>query len=275
MAWGILLDADVNEEQDEVSITFSDPEVAETVRKIFSGVFGKAPEISRVRVAGMQRYTVKQPSRTAATMVSSWNNGQHETGVKQDCMNCSVLFLRGALIGCAVINDPQKEAHLEFRLKHPSRAALLYPFLDEFGYPPKISNRKTGSGLYYKRSGIIEELLLHCGAQQAGFTWINDKIKNEIRNTENRVTNCETRNIQKSVQASHRHISAIHCLMQDPAVWSALSEELRVTAQLRLDNENASLQELMRLHNPPISKSGLNHRLAKLLEMAKTIDPNV
>ena len=129
--------------------------------------------------------------------------------------------------------------------------------------------------MYYKRSGIIEELLMHCGAQQAGFAWINDKIKNEIRNTENRVTNCETRNIQKSVQASHRHVTAIHCLMHNPSTWASLSEELRVTARLRLENENATLQELMRLHNPPISKSGLNHRLEKLLELARTVDPNI
>lgn len=275
LAWGILLDAEANGEVDEVSVAFSDEEVAETVRKIFSGVFGKAPEISAVKTAGKQRFVVKQHSRTAAAMVASWDDGRHEIGVKQDCLNCTTMFLRGALISCAAINDPQKEAHLEFRLKHPTRAALLYPLLDELGYQPKISNRKTASGLYYKRSGIIEELLMHCGAQQAGFAWINDKIKNEIRNTENRVTNCETRNIQKSVQASHRHVTAIRCLMDEPSAWASLSEELRMTAKIRLENENASLQELMRLHNPPISKSGLNHRLAKLLELARAIDPNI
>ena len=271
LAWGILLDADHEEGSDEISISFSDISVAEAVRKIFAGVFGKSPDVFEKNAAGNKRYVVNQSSRTAANMVASWDAGENDPGVKADCVNCSTMFLRGALIGCATVNDPQKEAHLEFRFKHATRAALLYPFLEELGYPPKIFNRKTGSGLYYKRSGIIEDLLLQCGAQQAGFAWINDKIKNEIRNTENRVTNCEARNIQKAVSASHRHIVAIRRLMSVPSVWESLPEELRYTAQIRLANENASLQELLRLHDSPISKSGLNHRLNKILDMAQSI----
>ena len=272
LAWGILLDAEHTVGSEEVSVSFADPDVAEAVAKILAGAFGKNPDIQEIKAAGKKRYAVIQTSRAAAAMIASWDNGEHDVGIKDSCISCSTVFLRGALIGCATINDPQKETHLEFRLKHASRAPVLYPFLDALGYPPKISNRKTGSGLYFKRSGIIEDLLLQCGAQQAGFAWINDKIKNEIRNTENRVTNCEAKNIQKVVNASHRHVTAIRNLMSVPSVWEGLPEELRYTAKIRLDNEGASLQELLRLHNPPISKSGLNHRLAKLLDMAQAME---
>lgn len=270
MACGILLDADHIEGTDEVNVSLPDPAVAEAVAKLFAGVFGKHPEIIEKNIIGNKRYVVKQNSRTAAAMLDRWDMGEHDLGISPTCFTCSAMFLRGAIIGCATINDPQKETHMEFHFKHTERAAILYPFLDELGYPPKIANRKTGCGLYFKRSGIIEDILMHCGAQQAGFAWINDKIKNEIRNTENRVTNCEAKNIHKVVTASHRHVTAIRYLMARPALWESLPEELRMTARLRMENENASLQELLRLHNPPISKSGLNHRLEKLLKLAQS-----
>ncbi len=270
LAWGILLNADHSEGADEVMVSLPDGAVAEATAKLFAGVFGKHPEIIEKNIIGNKRYVVKQSSRAAAAMLDRWDMGEHDSGISPTCATCPTMFLRGAIIGCASINDPQKETHLEFHFKHTARAAILYSFLDELGNPPKIANRKTGCGLYYKRSAMIEDLLLHCGAQQAGFAWINDKIKNEIRNTENRVTNCDAKNIHKVVTASQRHISAIRYLMSDPALWETLPEELRMTARLRLENENASLQELLLFHNPPISKSGLNHRLEKLLKLAQS-----
>lgn len=270
LAWGLLLDADHLAGRDEVAVSLSDVEVAESTRKLFAGVFGKSPEVTEKTVIGRKRYVLTQTSRTAAAMLDAWDAGETEVHTLMNCAECATLFLRGALIGCAVLNDPQKESHLEFHFKHTTRAALLYPILDELGATPKLANRQNGCGLYFKRSGTIEDILLQCGAQQAGFAIINDKIKNEIRNTENRVTNCEAQNIRKAVTASHKHIIAIRYLKSNPPLWEALPEELRMTAQLRLDNESASLQDLIRLHNPSISKSGLNHRLEKLLKLAQT-----
>lgn len=268
LAWGILLDAEHIPNTDEISVTFSDIHIAESVRKLFSGVFGRSPDIQETSVIGRKRYILVQKSRTASTMLDLWDSETHDHSWLA-CENCATVFIRGALIGCAMINDPLKEAHLEFHFKHPARASVLYPFLSDLGIPPKVVNRKSGCGLYYKRSGMIEDLLLQCGAQQAGFSFINEKIEKEIRNTENRVTNCEAKNIQKTVTASHKQITAIHRLMESPSLWESLPEELRVTARLRLEHESASLQELLRLHNPPISKSGLNHRLSKLMTIAQ------
>lgn len=270
LAWGLLLDAEHIPETDDVTVILPNEEVAESVRKLFSGVFGKSPTVTEQVHIGRKRYLLTQASRSAAHMLDLWDTEKPDPNALFSCENCMTVFLRGALIGCAVINDPLKEAHMEFRFKHPSRASLLYPILSDLGTVPKLVNRKTGCGLYYKRSGIIEDILLQCGAQQAGFQFINEKIEKEIRNTENRVTNCEAKNIQKTVSASHRHITAIRFLMSEPALWEALPEELRMTARLRLENENASLQELLRLHNPPISKSGLNHRLEKLINLAQS-----
>lgn len=273
LAWGILLDADHIPETEDVAVVLPDEEIAEAVRKLFSGVFGKAPTISEKTVVGRKRYTVTQTSRTAASMLDHWDSGIIEpTWV--ECAQCSAIFIRGALIGCGMINDPLKETHLEFRFHHPERAAILYPFLADLGTSPKPVNRKSGYGLYYKKAGVIEDLLLQCGAQQAGFSFINEKIEKEIRNTENRVTNCEAKNIQKTVTASIRQVTAIRQIMAIPAMWERLPEELRVTARLRIEHESASLQELQHLHNPPISKSGLNHRLSKLISIANEIAPH-
>ena len=270
LAWGILLDAEYSPDSDQITFYLPDADIAENTRKLFSGVFGKSPVVTEQTVVGRKRYTLTQSSKTASGTLKQWDADPREAAQGLFlCPNCQMAFLRGALIGCAVINDPAKEAHLEFRLKHPSRASVLYPVLAECEEPPKLTNRQSSCGLYYKKGAIIEDILLQCGAQQAGFSFINDKIEKEIRNTENRVTNCEARNIQKTVSASHRQITAIRHLKSKPALWDSLPEELRITAELRMEHENASLQELIRLHNPPISKSGLNHRLSKLMQLAR------
>ena len=272
---GIMLDAEQIPGTEDITVVLPDPDIADAVRKLFSGVWGKAPQITEKTVIGRKRYVLTQTSRSAIQILNAWDEGDAELPTAE-CENCAASFLRGALIGCAIINDPLKEAHLEFHFKHPTRASILYSHLSELGVPPKLVNRKSGCGLYYKKSGVIEDLLLQCGAQQAGFSFINEKIEKEIRNTENRVTNCEAKNIQKTVTASHKQIAAIRRIMAVPALWESLPEELRITAKLRMEYESASLQELLRLHNPPISKSGLNHRLAKLISIAQdeTDNPN-
>lgn len=268
LVWGILLDAEHIPGTEDLTVVFPDPDVAEAVRKLFSGVLGKSPQISEKTVIGRKRYVLTQTSRTAVAMLNSWDEGG-SVPLSEGCEGCITAFLRGALIGCAMINDPLKEAHLEFHFKHPTRASVLYTTLSELDMPPKLVNRKSGCGLYYKKSGVIEDILLQCGAQQAGFSFINEKIEKEIRNTENRVTNCEAKNIHKTVTASQKQIAAIRRIMSVPSLWESLPEELRVTANLRMEYESASLQELLRLHNPPISKSGLNHRLAKLIAIVQ------
>ena len=110
----------------------------------------------------------------------------------------------------------------------------------------------------------MEEILTMTGANKALFDLMNAKIEREIRNGENRVTNCETSNIARAVDASARIREAIALLVQTDRLAS-LSSELRETAKLRTENPAASMKELAHLHNPPIAKSGLNHRLQKIL----------
>jgi DNA-binding protein WhiA len=117
--------------------------------------------------------------------------------------------------------------------------------------------------VYYKSGADIEEFLTLLNANRALFALINIKIERELRNNVNRAANCETGNIQRAVVASAQQTAAIQKLRESDR-WDTLPDALRQTAQLRLDYPDANLVELALLHQPVLTKSGLNHRLQKL-----------
>ena len=181
------------------------------------------------------------------------------------CPHCAANFLRGLIVSCGSATDPAKAYHLEFRLSNPEKVPFLAELLEEQGWHAGCRKLKGGGlGIYVKNSVIIEEMLTLMGANKALFELMNAKIKREIRNSENRITNCETSNIARAVDASARVREAIEVLVRTDRL-AALPAELRETATLRAENPAASLKELAYLHNPPITKSGLNHRLQKIL----------
>lgn len=181
------------------------------------------------------------------------------------CPHCAANFLRGLIVSCGSATDPKKAYHLEFRLSNPEKVAFLAEFLEEQGWRAGCRTLKGGGlGIYIKNSVVMEEILTCMGANKALFELMNAKIEREIRNSENRATNCETSNIARAVDASARVREAIETLIRTDRL-AALPAELRETAKLRAENPAASLKELAYLHNPPITKSGLNHRLQKIL----------
>lgn len=189
------------------------------------------------------------------------------------CPHCAAHFLRGVLITCGSVTDPTKGYHMEYRLSDAENLPLLsetLQMLDE-SWKGKIRTTERGVSLYFKNSTVIEEILTLLGANNALFALINAKIERDIRNTENRATNCVMKNIGKTVDAATELRAAVEAL-RAAARFDALTPELQETARLRLENPNASLNELAKLHNPPITKSGLNHRLQKILQLARSLD---
>ena len=187
-----------------------------------------------------------------------------------DCDTCTRYFLRGAFITSGSMTDPAKAWHMEFSCRDSATARRLSEVLDEIHAPPRTIKRKNGTHLYYKNSTVMEELLSHLHANRTLFAVINAKIEREIRNEENRATNCVAQNIQKAVYAASEHIAAIE-FVRASETWDKLPEALRETAELRLQYPDSTLAELALLHNPPITKSGLNHRLKKMIKLAKEI----
>lgn len=184
------------------------------------------------------------------------------------CALCGQEFLRGVFLAWGTVNDPHKGYHLEFSLPTDGRADLLGEYLNTtFGRVGR-TRRKDRIGLYYKNNAAISDLLYFIGCSATSFDLANVCIERDIRNNENRATNCVARNISRSVDASRKQIAAIEVLIETRKI-DTLSDELRYTAALRMENDSASLLELALLHEPPISKSGLNRRLSKLMEAAE------
>lgn len=186
------------------------------------------------------------------------------------CERCAVHFLRGALVSSGTVTDPEKGYHLEFKVYEEKSRELLVALLSQHGWQAKCRTHRTGVGIYFKNSGVIEEILSAIGANNALFALMNAKITHGIRNEENRATNCVAKNISQSIKASARVLEAIDKL-RAAARFELLPAELRETAVLREENREATLTELAALHNPPLTKSGLNHRLQKIIAIGEAL----
>ena len=179
---------------------------------------------------------------------------------------CVHSFIRGAFLSCGNINDPEKEYRAEFNVKNEKMADELLTLLAENGVDMRKVTRQRGFQLYTKDSGEIEDLLTLMGAGKHTLSLIDTKIMKSIKNNINRARNCDNANISKTVEASIKQRTAIEFLESTYRLQN-LPKELYDAAKLRLNNPNATLKELCRLSDEPITVSGLNHRLKKLIEI--------
>lgn len=181
------------------------------------------------------------------------------------CEGCHRHFMRGAFLCAGTINAPDAEYHLELHSRYP-----LEPVVSVFntsGIFPHISRRGESNVLYVKNSEEISDFLQCIGARNAAFSLINEKILREIRNNANRQKNFDTANINRSVRANAVQNDAVKYIISSNLL-AKLTPQLRETARLRYENPALSLSDLAGLHEPPISKSGLTHRLRAIVEFA-------
>lgn len=183
------------------------------------------------------------------------------------CSGCTAAFLRGVYLSSGTVNDPEKGYHLEMNFLRKEAAGNVAELLLEVGIPPKRTTRKNEFVLYYKDSESIESFLAYIGATNAAFTIMNKKIERELRSEANRRANGELANITKTVSAAGDRIAAIKELKRSGQLEN-LPDELKITANIQLEHVEATLAQLALLHDPPITKSGVNHRLKKLTELA-------
>ena len=185
--------------------------------------------------------------------------------LENDC--CRRAFLRGAFLAGGSVTDPAKRYHLEFSTSHRRVCAETGTLLLEMGLTPKRTERKGSSILYFKQSETIEELLALMGAPVSAMTVMQAKIEKDWRNDANRKTNCDTANVTKAVDAAQEQLAALRTLEAQGRL-DTLPEKLLQTALLRREHPEATLSELAELHEPPTSKSTVNHRMRKLLALA-------
>lgn len=265
---GLVLSARI--EKDDLVLYFYHEATATLAKEMLDRIFRAEPVLSRIVRAGRQTYALSFRSATVADFLRKVDDKEKkaEELVGFRCPACESAFLRGAFLATGTVSDPHKEYHLEFSLLTEGRADFLHHSLTSFVGTPGRVKRGMRFGLYYKGNATISDLLYLLGSSGMGFEVANACIERDIRNHEHRVTNCEASNISRSVGASHKQIVAIEQLQQTRKI-DTLSDELRQTASLRLENPSASLSELALLHTPPITKSGLNRRLTKLMEAAE------
>ncbi len=183
---------------------------------------------------------------------------------------CKRAFLRGAFLTCGSVSDPEKDYHLEFVLKSEVQAEMLREVLSALSVEVGTVIRKKSHVLYIKDSEMIATTLTLADAHVALMELENIRILKEVRNGVNRRVNCETANIEKTVRAASKQVDDIRFLASQPG-FDDLPEELKVTAALRLEHPEVSLSELAMLHPAAVSRSGINHRLRRLCDLAEKL----
>jgi len=253
-------------ENEKIELRLPHEGVALLSVRLIKEQLGRKAELSGCAHGGRYR-TVRFESPAAESFLAALYTDDLAQLVQKHCPSCAACFLRGLFLAAGHITNPQKAYHLEFSFG--DRAAFLLPFMEsEFGYSPKIAKRKNETLLYFKDSSAIEDVLTVLGINDAAFLLMNCKIEKQFRNEANRRTNCEAGNITRAVTAAAK-VLAILRRMEEEDRLSSLPEELYDVAKLRLTYPEASLTQLAALTTPPLTKSGVNHRLQKIMELAE------
>lgn len=266
---GLLLGATLGEDG-SVLVRYGHEDTATLAQELFSKQYGKQPVVKKWGRCGHSYWDLSLSVPACRRFVRSLDDADADGAVFHfACESCQGSFLRGAFLATATVNDPHKAFHIEFKLL-PQRVGLFASFLEELGYPPKEIARADASGLYYKNGSAVEDLITIMGAGHVLFEVINSRIERDIRNNENRATNCVARNIEKTIAAASKQIESINRLVETGKLMG-LPAGLQETARLRYENPDATLDELVSLHSPSISRSGLNHRLKKIVDAAEEL----
>lgn len=188
-----------------------------------------------------------------------------------DDQNCERAFVRGVFLSCGSVTDPDKGYHLELCVVHKNLCTDICNIitdLEDCKVHIKMLNRNGSYIAYVKDSEQITDLLAFMGASNSAMTIMGAKALKQIRNTANRRTNSEIANLQKVAGASATQIKAINKLKKN-GKFLTLSDELKTVAELRLEYPELSLRDMGQMLTPPISRSGVNHRLTKLLQLSQ------
>lgn len=196
------------------------------------------------------------------------NNKINAVVVKSTC--CKRAYVRGAFLCCGSINDPQKTYHLEFVTGQENEDAGLIGLLKFFELSPKTVMRKAHRIVYFKDGEQISVVLNIIGAHVSLMEFENRRVYKNMGNSINRIANCEAANADKSVSAAVRQIEDIQLINRTIGLGS-LPPQLEEAALIRMEHPEYSLKEIAQKINPPVSKSGVNHRLRKISQIAENI----
>ena len=180
-------------------------------------------------------------------------------------------IVRGAYLGSGSLNNPSVKYHLEIILSTEKNAKYIGKIVNKFGIKIKYLNRKKGNSIYIKDGEEISKLLAFIGSNKSVLKYEEIRVVKETRNNINRLVNCETANLNKTINAAVQQIDAIN-IIKNKKEFDNLPDNLKEIAKLRLENTDASLIELGNMLKEPVGKSGVNYRLKKLIEIANELE---
>ena len=186
--------------------------------------------------------------------------------LEEDC--CRTAFLRGVFLAGGSVTDPAKRYHMEFVTSHYKVSRELEALLMDMWFQSRATTRSGNFITYFKQSEHIEDLLTLLGAPVAAIDIMSAKVEKNLRNEMNRRVNCDTANVGKAVDAAQEQLAAIRRLREEERL-EQLPQKLQETALMREKHPEMTLVQLAETFDPPLTKSCLNHRLRKLVELGK------
>lgn len=286
MTYGMLLFGRSFNEQ-EISIMTDNPAVADKYTELSFDVTGVR---TKRYVSEAGKTTVSfESAQDRKTVLDCFSNSGNEKVMRIDRGNlrneseneveydiqesincCNAAFLRGAFLSCGTCSDPNKSYHIEFIAPYRTVSLDLLKILTDYGLNAKHMLRRGINVIYIKDSTSIEELLTLMGAQMAAMEIMNIKIYKDVRNLTNRRNNFENANLTRTVYASYDQVESI-LKLKDDGVFATLTEDLKMIAELRLNNPDSSLREIGDMCDPPLSRSAVNYRLKRLMDIAEKL----
>ena len=260
----------------DISLMTEHSGVAEKYCELMKKVCRVTPKITKSDAGKFKIEVQTQAERTkilktfgyenkGGTLRLNWSN------ISDEC--CKTAFLKGAFLTCGTVNDPNKNYHFEFVVPYLNLSKDLKLFIndyDDLNVLPKTITRNSTYVIYFKDSESIEELLTAMGAVNSTLELMGVKMYKDVRNNVNRKLNFENANLDKTIDAAGRQVDAIR-FIKNKVGLDFLSDELKELAELRLENPEISLRELGTLLSKPISRSGLNHRLKRICDIADSL----
>ena len=257
----------INNQAREIFISTENEAVAERIQYLFRRVFGSNIEY-RNKNGNFRFYPdFDFFTDTMADRLMLFG-GEYEKIVPNEC--CRAAYIRGAFLGGGSVSNPDSRYHMEFDARYEVYANQLLNILKDFDISAKVTYRKGRYIVYIKGYEQIAGVLGIIGDVSAAMEFYNTTIEKDLRNNANRRANCEIANIDKVAKTAAIQIKAIRKLAKTPE-FSTLPESLKEMARLRVENPFDSLLELSEKTNPHIGKSGVNHRLKKITEMAEKL----
>ncbi|MBQ1210413.1 MAG: DNA-binding protein WhiA [Clostridia bacterium] len=242
------------------------------ISEVYSSLLEQLCEV-QVEIEKGAFHILTVPENRRKKLLADFGHSPDELSVRLNrgnfhCDDCAAEYIRGLFLACGAISNPETDYHLEFNVPSLPLSRDVLSLWEELGYDAKCIKRKGHSVVYFKDSNVIEECLTLMGAGASALELIQIKMVKDIRNRSNRAANCDMANWSKVAAAGEQHRRALTVIRRHGG-FGMLPEPLRELAQVRWDNPDVSLRELGELLDPPLTRSGVNHRLQKLCAIAE------